>query len=92
MELKFDFFEEKSLILKETRGVSFEDIIAAIKSGKLLDDIDHFNKRRYPNQRILVVEFEKYVYAVPYVVDKKRNRLFLKTIYPNRVLTGKYLK
>jgi hypothetical protein len=48
-------------------GVCFEDIVAAIESGGLIDDIEHPNKDRYPGQRILVVLAKDYVYAVPYV-------------------------
>ena len=92
MKYKFDYPEEKNLIIKATRGVGFEEIIEAIESGKVLDDIDHFNKRRYPNQRILIVSIKNKVYAVPYVIDKVRKVRFLKTIYPNRNLKKKYLK
>ena len=87
----FDYSEEKNIVLKETRRVGFEDIIKAIKEGGLLDDIDHFNKKRYPNQRILIVKLKRRVYAVPYVPDRKRRVKFLKTIYPSRSLKEKYL-
>ena len=92
MKYKFDYSIEKSLILKEARGLSFEDVTKAIDQGQLLDDIDHFNKKKYPNQRIMVVEIKRKVYAVPYVIDKKRKVRFLKTFYPNRKLARKYLK
>lgn len=88
----FDYSEEKNLLLKEARGIGFEDIIRAIEKGQLLDNIDHFDRKKYPNQKILIVKFKNYVYAVPYVIDKKRKVNFLKTIYPNKVLTCKYLK
>ncbi len=92
MRYKFDYSIEKSLVLKEVRGISFEDVIKAIAKGQLLDDISHFDRKKYPNQRILVVKLKNYVYAVPYAIDKKRKVKFLKTIYPNRVLTKIYLK
>lgn len=92
MKYKFDYSEEKNLVLKETRGLGFEDVKDAIEKNGLLDDIDHFNQKRYPNQRILIVKIKKYVYSVPYVIDKKRRLFYLKTIYPNRVLVKKYLK
>lgn len=88
----FDYSEEKNALLKEARNVSFEDIITAIHQGQLLDDISHFDKQRYPNQRILIVKFKTYTYAVPYVIDKKRKLIFLKTIYPNQKLKNHYLK
>ena len=92
MKYKFDYSSEKDLILRETRKIGFDEIIEAIESGKALDDIDHFNKKRYPNQRILIVNINNKVYAVPYVIDKIRKVRFLKTIYPNRNLKKKYLK
>lgn len=89
---RVEFSKEKSLLLEETRGVGFKDIIKAIEKGKILDDIEHFNKKKYPNQRILIIEIEKIAYAVPYAIDYERKAIFLKTVYPNRMLTMKYLK
>lgn len=56
------------------------------------DNIDHFNKKKYPSQKIFVVKIRTKVYAVPYLVDKERKLTFLKTFYPNRKLKKKYLK
>ena len=92
MIFRIEFSEEKNLILKETRGVNFEDAIEAIGKGKILDDIAHFNRKKYPNQRILIVKIRKSVYAVPYVIDRRKSEIFLKTVYPSRVLTKKYIK
>lgn len=80
------------MILKEIRNVDFEDIIKAIQKGGLLDEIKHPNRKKYPNQKILIVKINQYVYAVPYVEDKKRRVKFLKTIWPSRALTKKYLR
>lgn len=88
----FDYSEEKNALLKETRGVDFDEIIRAIKKGGLRDDINHFNRKRYPNQRIFIVQLKNRFYAVPYVIDKVRRVKFLKTIYPSRSLKEKYLK
>ena len=43
---------EKNELLKEQRDISFEDVILALESGKLLDDIEHPNKEKYPNQKL----------------------------------------
>jgi len=88
---RIEFSEEKNLLLKETRGVGFEDVIVAIEEKKILKDLKHNNKK-YSHQRILVIKREEYVYAVPYVIDAKSKVIFLKTVYPGRVLTGKYMK
>lgn len=85
----FDWDESKNTFLKESRDVSFEDVQLAIEEGRVLDDFENPNKKRYPHQRILVVEIEGYAYYVPYVEDE--NKIFLKTIFPSRKATKKYL-
>ena len=95
---RIEFAEEKNLLLKETRGLCFEDVLQAIEEKKILDDLKS-SSQKYPHQRILVIsraflriKKEEYACAVPYVIDKKRKVIFLKTIYPSRVLTDKYMK
>ena len=88
---RIEFSEEKNLLLKETRGTGFKDVIVAIEEKGILGDMKHGNKK-YVHQRILVIKIKEYVYAVPYVLDLKRKVLFLKTVYPSRVLTDKYMK
>jgi hypothetical protein len=85
------FAEEKNLLLKETREVGLEDVVTAVEGKKILGDIKHSSKK-YSHQRILVIKIKEYVFAVPYVIDKKRKVIFLKTVCPSRVLTDKYLK
>ena len=91
-KVSIGFNEEKNLLLKETRGISFEEIIEAINKHKILDNIKNRDKKKYPGQKILIVKMKNYIYAVPYVIDKKREIIFLKTIYPSRELTKKYLR
>ena len=83
---------EKNEILKQQRDVSFEDVILALENGNLLDDIEHPNKDKYPNQNIFIIliEIKNYVYLVPYVEDEKS--IFLKTIIPSRQMNKKYNK
>lgn len=88
MKYKFDYSVEKDLVLKESRGVSFKDVIQAYRSGKKLAD---YESKSHTNQRLLIVNIGGYVFVVPYVIDEKRKRVFLKTIYPSRKLTKKYL-
>lgn len=57
--------------------------------GRILDDLEHPNKQKHPNQKVLVIEIENYAYVVPYVETKQG--IFLKTIFPDRRLTKKYL-
>lgn len=91
MALQFTFNVEKSEFLKVTRGVSFVEIIAAIEEGNLLDNIAH-PSHKHPNQRMLVVKIGHYAYVVPYVFQGTQQRLLLKTLYPSRVMTRKYIQ
>ena len=91
MAFRFIYREEKHLLLKETRGVGFNEVIAAVEKGDILDDLQHHNQRRYPNQHILVVKIHHYVYAVPYVIDRKNETISMQTVYPSRSLNKKYL-
>jgi hypothetical protein len=90
--MKFKWNAEKNLQLKNNadRSVCFEDIVAAIESGGLLDDVEHLNSVKYPHQKMYVVLRNNYVYGVPYVRDD--DGVFFKTIYPSRKLTEIYLK
>ena len=90
--MNFDYNLEKDKHLKKLRGVGFKEVIKAVKNKQVIVDIEHFNKTKYPSQRILVVRIDDYAYAVPYVFDIKRKVKFLKTIYANRKLTKKYVK
>jgi len=79
---------EKSLRLKTSRGICFEDIVFYIENGEVLDDYRHPDQKRYPEQRIMVIGINGYAYLVPYVEDE--DELFLKTIIPSRKATEIY--
>jgi len=83
---------EKNEILKLQRDISFEDVILALESGYLLDDITHPKKEKYPNQNIFIIliQIKDYVYLVHYVEDD--TSIFLKTIIPSRKMNKKYNK
>ena len=80
---------EKSLKLKELRGICFEDIVYYIEKGDILDDYQHPNQKRYSGQRVMVIGINSYAYLVPYVEDE--DEIFLKTIIPSRKATEIYL-
>lgn len=88
---RVEFDDEKNLLLKETRKICFEDVIIAIEKKKIVDDLKH-PSTKHAHQRILVVKIANYAYAVPYVKDLERKVIFLKTVYPSRVMTSKYSK
>ena len=85
----FKWNSEKNEILALERGITFEEIVQRIESGAKVIDMAHPNKRKYPNQRIIIVDVEGYAYLIPYVIEK--NKYFLKTIIPSRKATKKYL-
>lgn len=43
----FDWNEQKNSLLKETRGIGFEDVQAALQDQKLLAVMEH------PNQKLI---------------------------------------
>ncbi len=85
----FEWDDSKNKKLKRERDVSFEEVIVALESKKLLDIIVHSNKTKYANQKIFVIEIDKYAYYVPF--EEKKDKVILKTIYPNEKATKKYL-
>ena len=86
---KFRWNAEKNEKLASQRGITFEEIVGRIEAGCKVFDTDHPNKKKYPNQRIMIVDVEGYAYMVPYVVEG--DEYFLKTIIPSRKATKKYL-
>jgi hypothetical protein len=87
--ITYNWNKEKNILLKETRNVSFEQIIMHVKQGDLLDIIIHPNSDNYLNQKILIVRIMEYVYLVPFV--EHENERFLKTVIPSRKYTKKYI-
>jgi hypothetical protein len=77
-------------VLERTRSVCFEDVVVSIQNGHVLDVIRHPNRERYPDQNIIVLNVDGYVWLVPYV--KQQGVRFLKTIIPSRKATREYLK
>jgi len=85
----FDWNNEKNERLKIEREISFEDVLIAIGEKKILDIIEHKNQKRYPSQKMFIINVNDYAYLVPFVEDK--NKIFLKTIIPSRKATKKYI-
>ncbi len=85
----FTWNTEKNETLFRERGITFEEIVQRIESGAKVIETDHPNKKKYPNQKILIVDVDGYAFLVPCIVDKEE--YFLKTIIPSRKATKKYL-
>ncbi len=79
----------KNQQLISERGISFEDVVFYLQQGALLDDVEHLNSDKYPNQRMFVINIDDYAYLVPYVENQKE--IFLKTVIPSRKATKIYL-
>ncbi|MFY8161796.1 MAG: DUF4258 domain-containing protein [Candidatus Kapaibacteriota bacterium] len=85
----FDWNKDKNEVLKANRKISFEDIIYAIEHNKVVNIIKHPNSAKFPNQSIFYIHLDNYIYAVPFVEDEEK--IFLKTIYKDRIAKKKYL-
>jgi len=86
----FNWDEDKNNILKQERGISFEEIVYYIQKGNLLDIIENPNNEKYKNQKVFIINIDNYAYLVPFIENEEE--LFLKTIIPSRKATKKYLK
>jgi len=86
----FGWDNEKNELLKNDRGVCFEQVVLLMEKGDVLDTIEHPNQERYPGQKIAVVMIDVHVYLVPYI--EHNEEIFLKTIIPSRKATNKYAR
>jgi hypothetical protein len=73
----------KSNRLKQTRGVSFEEIIRA-----RLIAIDKHPKKTHQN--VMLFLHKRYIWIVPFIM--KGEEIFLKTLYPSRKYTKLFKK
>lgn len=90
MDKPIEWNPDKNRTLKALRGVSFEQVVRAIESKRVLFDGPHPNQSKHPNQYMMIVSIHNYAYLVPYVEDKEKR--FLKTIIPSRKANKKYNK
>lgn len=88
--MKYEWNPEKNEYLKETRGISFEEIIFHLSKGEIWKTADHPDQTNYKGQKIYFIIVENYIYLVPHVVEKEY--IFLKTIIPSRKATKMYRK
>ena len=85
----YEFSPDKNNWLKKERGLSFDEIIAAIENDQLLDVLIHPNQAKYPSQKIYVVNISSYAFLIPFIEEE--HHIFLKTIIPSRKATKQYL-
>lgn len=77
----FNWNKDKNELLKQQRNISFEEVVSAIKNGKLLDIIENPSSN-FENQKCFVLEIYSYIWLVPYIENEKE--IFLKTAFPSR--------
>lgn len=73
---------DKNKELKETRDVTFEQLL----NSKFIGIEKHPKKL---NQQLMLFEFKRYVWVVPFIEEGQY--YFLKTAFPHRKYTKKYL-
>ena len=85
----FDFNPAKNKVLREIRDISFEEVIIEIEEWEnVLDIISHSNTLKYSNQFMFIIKMKWYIYWVPFI--KNGDKIFLKTIFPDRRFLKKY--
>ena len=77
--------ENKNLKLQIERQVSFEEIAQVILRKEYKEYIDILKNPSRPKQKIFVIKFHEYIWAVPFLIDGQDN-IVLKTAYPSRKL------
>ncbi len=78
--------ERKNLRLQLERKISFEEIAQIILRKEYIDILKNPSRR---NQKLFVIKFNGYIWAVPFLIDEKDN-IILKTVYPSRKSQKKY--
>ena len=86
----FRWDNEKNELLRNNRGVCFEQVVILMERADVLETVGHPNQNKYPGQKIATVMIDDYAYLVPYV--QKNDEIFLKTIIPSRKATNKYMR
>jgi uncharacterized DUF497 family protein len=86
----FRWDNEKNELLKNSRGVCFEQVVILMEREDVLETIEHPNRNKYQGQKIATVMIDDYAYLVPYV--QKSDEIFLKTIIPSRKATNRYMR
>ena len=84
--MKIIWDEDKNEVLKQTRGVSFEEIAGIIMEKRYVDIIK--NPAR-TGQRYFVLRMRDYTWIVPFVVDNDEV-IVLKTAFPSRKYQKQY--
>lgn len=86
---KYSLNTDKDEKLKAERAIGFDKITEWIETGKVVAVVTHPNQEKYPGQKIYVIENEGYAYNVPFM--KEGDTIILKTVFPSRKATKRFL-
>ncbi len=78
-------------MLRAERWIGFKEIVAQIQKGGQVLEVYPNPSPKYPSQFIAAVNVKNYVYQVAFAQEKDGG-VFLKTLYPSRKATKKYLE
>jgi uncharacterized DUF497 family protein len=90
--MRFLWNENKNELLKQQRKISFEQIVLSIENKQIVDVMEHPNQDKYKGQIFILVERDNYIYVVPASISESGEECHLKTIYPSRKYTNKFLR
>jgi uncharacterized DUF497 family protein len=80
----------KNQLLKNARGITFEEIESLIREGAVWKTSNHPRPAEYPNQQIFYVIVSGYIHSVPFEI--RDGVIWLVTSYPSRKATQEYLR
>ena len=55
---------DKNRWLSETRGITFDEVLAFLEAGVPPESYDHPNQGKYPGQKIFEIEAKGYVWMI----------------------------
>ena len=90
--MRFVWENDKNDLLKKHRAISFEQVVISIENNQVVDVFEHPNLEKYKDQLFILVEINNYIYVVPASISESKEECHLKTIYPSRKYTNKYLR
>lgn len=84
--------DEKDALLRadpSRGGIGFKECADAIENGEVLDVAENTSVN-HVGQRMFILNMRNYAYCVPFV--ETETEIFLKTLFPSRDYTARYLE
>lgn len=78
--------EEKNALLKQERGISFEEIAGMILYGDFVDIVENPTRE---DQQYFILTIRDYTWVVPFLIDESET-IILKTAFPSRKFHRRY--